>query len=156
ACAYWNAALTTDGRGKATAHFAAPDSLTRYRIFAVAHTISNHFGGGQSVFEVSKPLVIEPALPAFANITDHLIARGVVQNQTATAGEVVVTLALDRKAKAPEADATRTRRVSVAANDSAVVEFPVELTDTGNATWLWKARFADPAAGTFTDAVQSS
>ncbi len=156
ACAYWNAALTTDGQGKATAHFAAPDSLTRYRIFAVAHTISNQFGGGQSVFEVSKPLVIEPALPAFANITDHLIARGVVQNQTATAGEVIVTLALDRKAKAPEADATLTRQVSVAAKGSAVVEFPVELTDTGNATWLWKARFADPAAGTFTDAVQSS
>ena len=35
------------------------------------------------------------------------------------------------------------------------MEFPVELTDTGNATWLWKARFTDPAAGAFTDAVQS-
>ena len=83
ACAYWNAALTTDAQGRATGSFAAPDSLTRYRIFAVAHTANSRFGSGQSAFQVSKPLVIEPALPAFANITDRLIARGLVQNQTA-------------------------------------------------------------------------
>jgi len=155
ACAYWNAALTTDSLGKATAHFVAPDSLTRYRIFAVAHTAKSHFGSGQSAFLVSKPLVIEPALPAFANITDRLIARGLVQNQTATAGEVVVTLELDGRAKAPETTTTLARQVTIPANGSAVAEFPVELTDTGNSTWLWKARFADPAAGAFTDAVQS-
>jgi uncharacterized protein YfaS (alpha-2-macroglobulin family) len=144
ACAYWNAALTTDSQGKATAHFAAPDSLTRYRIFAVAHTAKSHFGSGQSAFQVSKPLVIEPALPAFANITDRLIARGLVQNQTATGGEVIVTLTLDSKASVPEVAAALTRQVSVPANGSAIVEFPVELTDTGKATWLWKARFAAP------------
>jgi uncharacterized protein YfaS (alpha-2-macroglobulin family) len=155
ACAYWNAALTTDGQGRASARFAAPDSLTCYRIFAVVHTANSRFGSGQSAFQVSKPLVIEPALPAFANITDRLIARSLVQNQTATSGEVDVTLELDGKAKAHEWARSLTRRVSVPAHSSAVVEFPVELTDTGSATWLWKARFADPAAGTFTDAVQS-
>jgi uncharacterized protein YfaS (alpha-2-macroglobulin family) len=155
ACAYWNAALTTDGQGRAVARFAAPDSLTRYRIFAVAHTANSRFGSGQSAFQVSKPLVIEPVLPAFANITDHLIARGLVQNQTATTGEAVVTLELDDKAKTDESGRTLTRRVSIPAHGSAVVEFPVELADTGNATWRWNARFADPAAGNFTDAVQS-
>ncbi len=155
ACAFWNAAVTTDAQGRAVASFPAPDSLTRYRIFAVAHAGSSRFGSGQSAFQVSKPLVIEPALPAFANITDHLTARGLVQNQTATSGEVIVTLELDDKAKAQASGKTLTRRVAVPANGSAVVEFPVELSDTGNATWLWKARFADPAAGKFTDAVQS-
>ena len=47
------------------------------------------------------------------------------------------------------------RRVTVPAGGSAVVEFPVELVGTGNATWIWKARFADPTADSFTDAVQS-
>ena len=155
ACAFWNAALTTDDQGRAVARFPAPDSLTRYRIFAVAHTANSRFGSGQSAFQVSKPLVIDPALPAFANITDHLIARGLVQNQTAITGAVVVTLELDNKAKAQEPGRILTRQVSVPANGSAVVEFPVELADTGNATWLWKARFADPAAGSFTDSVQS-
>ena len=155
ACAFWNAALTTDGQGRTVGRFAAPDSLTRYRIFAVAHTANSRFGGGQSAFQVSKPLVIEPSLPAFANITDRLVARGLIQNQTATTGEAVVTLELDDKARSDVPGRTQTRRVTIPANGSAVVEFPVELVDTGNAAWLWKARFADPAAGNFTDAVQS-
>ena len=58
--------------------FPAPDSLTRYRLLAVAHTGESHFGSSQSAFHVTKPLVIEPSLPSIANITDHLIARGVV------------------------------------------------------------------------------
>jgi alpha-2-macroglobulin len=155
ACAFWNAALSTDAEGKASARFPAPDSLTRYRIFAVAHTANSRFGSGQSAFQVSKPLVIEPALPRFANITDRLIARGLIQNQTPNVGEVLVTLDLDDKAKADGAERTLSRRVTVPANGSAVVEFPVELVDTGDTQWLWKARFSDPAAGDFTDAVQS-
>jgi alpha-2-macroglobulin len=155
ACAFWSGALTTDAQGRASARFPAPDSLTRYRIFAVAHTASSHFGSGQSAFQVSKPLVIEPALPGFANIADHLIARGVVQNQTTHSGQVLVTLELDGKARADGVNPTLSRRVSVPANGSAVVEFPVEFVETGDAKWLWKARFADEAAGAFTDAVQS-
>jgi alpha-2-macroglobulin len=155
ACAYWNATLTTDAQGRVTGSFAAPDSLTRYRIFAVAHTANSHFGSGQSAFQVSKPLVIEPALPAFANITDRLIARSLVQNQTARGGDVEVSLELDSRATAHDPGRTLTQRVPVPARGSAVVEFPVELTDTGTAKWIWKARFADPAADKFTDAVQS-
>jgi len=155
ACAFWNAALTTDAQGNASARFPAPDSLTRYRIFAVAHAATHRFVSGQSAFQVTKPLILEPALPSFANITDRLVARGLIQNQTPNAGEVLVTLDLDDKAKAGGAEQTLSQSVSVPANGSAAVEFPVEFTDTGDATWLWKARFTDPAAGDFTDAVQS-
>lgn len=155
ACAFWNAALTTDTQGNASARFPAPDSLTRYRIFAVAHAATHRFGSGQSAFQVTKPLILEPALPSFASITDRLVARGLIQNQTPNAGEVLVTLDLDDKAKAGGAGRTLSQSVSVPANGSAAVEFPVEFTDTGDATWLWKARFTDPAAGDFTDAVQS-
>ena len=155
ACAFWNAALTTDIQGKAIARFPAPDSLTRYRIFAVAHVASSRFGSGQSAFQVTKPLVIEPALPRFANISDHLIARGVIQNQTTNTGEALVTLELDDKVKTGGSDRTLTQRVSVPANGAAVAEFSVEFIDTGESKWLWKARFADPAAANFTDSVQS-
>jgi alpha-2-macroglobulin len=156
ACAYWNATLTTDAHGRATARFAAPASLTRYRLFALARTANSRFGSGQSAFQVGKPLVIEPALPAFANLTDHLVARGLVQNQTALAGEVNVSLKLDARAKAIESGHPLIRPVDVPAHGSAVVEFPVELMDAGSATWIWTARFVDAAAGDFTDAVQST
>jgi uncharacterized protein YfaS (alpha-2-macroglobulin family) len=155
ACAFWSALLKTDSAGKATAQFTAPDCLTRYRLIALAHTAKSAFGNGQSDFRLAKPLVIEPSLPQFASILDHLVARGVVNNQTATGGEVLVTLQLDDKAKPSEQNATLSRRTSIAANGSAVVEFPLELADVGTSKWLWKARFIDPTAGNFTDAVES-
>ncbi len=156
ACAFWNATLATDADGKARVQFTAPDSLTRYRLLAVAHTGNSHFGGGQSVFHVTKPLVIEPALPSFANITDRLIARGLVLNQTTNTGDVIVTLELDDKTKATGAEPTLSRRVSLVANGSMAVEFPVEFIDTGEAKWVWHAHFADAVAGNFVDTVQST
>jgi uncharacterized protein YfaS (alpha-2-macroglobulin family) len=178
ACAYWNAALVSDQNGKVRTRFAAPDSLTRYRVFAVAHADRKRFGSGQSSFQVSKPLIVEPALPQFANITDRLAARAVVQNTTAQAGEVIVSLELDNRARerrvegrgssgesnsgsesvsdTPASTRMLSKRVSVAANGSAVVEFPLELVETGTAKWIWKARYADGGAAEFTDAVQST
>jgi len=155
ACAFWNATLQSDAEGKVHVQFTAPDSLTRYRLFAVAHTADSHFGSGQSAFHVAKPLIIEPALPSIANITDHLIARGVVLNQTTNSGEVIVSLELDDKAEGTNHAATMTQHVAMPAHGSAVVEFLVNLTDTGESKWVWRAHFAEPTAVNFTDAVQS-
>ena len=156
ACAFWNATLSTDAHGTVTVQFPAPDGLTRYRLLAVAHAGESQFGSSQSVFQVCKPLVIEPALPSIANITDQLIARGIILNQTTNAGEVLVTLELDDKARAGGPDPVLSRQVSIAARGSIPVEFPVEFIDTGTAKWVWRARFVDPAAGNFVDAVQST
>ena len=156
ACAFWNATLSTDAEGKTHARFPAPDSLTRYRLLAVAHTGDSRFGGGQSAFHVTKPLVIEPALPAGANITDHLVARAVILNQTTNAGEVIATLELDDKSRVRDSEPGLSRHVSIAANGSTSVEFPVEFRATGESKWVWRARFAEPTAGGFVDAVQST
>jgi len=156
ACAFWNATLQSDAEGKIRVQFTAPDSLTRYRLFAVAHTTDSHFGNGQAAFHVTKPLILEPALPAIANVTDQLLARGVVLNQTTNAGEVVVALELGDRAEGTNHTQSLTRRVFVTANGSAVVEFPVTFTEAGESKWLWRAHFADPAAVHFTDAVQST
>ncbi len=155
ACAYWNANLTTDADGRTTARFAAPDNLTRYRLCAVAHSGAGRFGSGKSAFQVSKPLVIEPALPGFVNVTDQLIARGVVQNQTTNNAEVLVTLQLDDKVTNAPAERLLTRKLIIPAKSSTAVEFPVELGDLGPAAWTWSVRFADPALGDFKDSVES-
>jgi len=156
ACAFWNASLTTDAEGRAQVRFPAPDSLTRYRLLAVAHAGADRFGSGQTAFQVTKPLVIEPSLPSFANITDHLVARGVVHNQTTNTGEVMVTLELDDKTKGDGSETILSQRVRLAAHGSMPVEFPVEFRDTGEAKWVWRAHFTDPAAPGFVDAVQST
>lgn len=155
-CAFWNATLRTDATGRITASFPAPDSMTRYRVIAVAHTADSRFGHARSAFSVSKPLMIEPALPRFANITDRLVARAVVMNQTAVAGDVLVTLDLDDTARSGDGGRHLSRKIPVAAGGSSVVEFPVTLVGPGSAIWIWKARFADAGAESFTDAVRST
>ncbi|HLX70553.1 MAG TPA: alpha-2-macroglobulin family protein [Verrucomicrobiae bacterium] len=156
ACAFWNATLITDTDGRVHARFTAPDSLTRYRLFAVVHTADNHFGSGQSAFRVSKPLIVQPSLPSIANITDHLIARAVVLNQTKNAGAVIVTLELDDKASGNNSETNLTQTITIPANGSVPVEFPVKLVETGDAKWIWKARFADGSITDFSDAVEST
>ena len=161
ACAFWNATLKTGADGRVFVRFPAPDSITRYRLMAVVHAGARAFGAAHAAFQVSKPLLVEPALARFANVGDRQVARAVVHNQTGQTGEVLVSLALDDKARlATGADANApgglSRRVAVAANGSSFVEFPIEFVETGAAVWVWKARFAEAAAGGFTDAVQST
>ena len=153
ACAFWNARLVTDAAGRVTASFAAPDGLTRYRVFAVAHTRQSQFGSAESAFHIHKPLMIEPALARFANIGDRLLARAVVHNQTDAAGEVEVTLQLDDKAVLAAGEATR--RITIPEKGTATLDVPVEFKQSGEAVWSWRARFTDTARGAFADAVQS-
>jgi uncharacterized protein YfaS (alpha-2-macroglobulin family) len=146
ACAFWNATLVTGPQGAVTATFPAPDSMTRYRVMAVAH-LNDRFGSGQSAFEVSKPLLIEPALPQFAHIGDHILARAVIHNQSHHSGAVVVKLEMDDKARA---DST-TSHIQIAAGGSEAAEFPVTFAEAGQGKWIWRAWFAD-APREFTDA----
>jgi len=148
ACAFWNATLITGAQGSVTAKFIAPDSTTRYRVMAVAHQ-DDRFGSGQSAFEVSKPLLIEPALPQFAHVGDQLMARAVIHNQSQHAGDVVVKLELDDKARAN----STVSHVHLAAGGSEVAEFPVTFAAAGPAKWIWRAWFAD-APREFTDASE--
>ena len=152
ACAFWNATLRTDAQGRVRAEFVAPDSLTRYRVIAIAATKQNQFGGGESSFEIKKPVMLEASLPHFANLSDKLVLRGVLHNTTDLAGEADVELQLDATAKAAEVK----RRVTLPAKSSVPVDFPTEIVATGKAKWRWSVHFVSNDKKTeFRDALQS-
>ena len=155
ACAFWNAALETDRAGSAQARFTAPDGLTRYRVIALAHNGATRFGGAQTNFQVSKPLAIEPSLPGFANVSDMIVARAVVHNQTDQAGEVEVRLELDQTAKPLEPGSRLSQKIFVKAMGSTAVEFPVRFVEMGEAKWRWSARFSPPDSPAYSDIVES-
>ncbi len=150
--AFWRGALLTDARGEVTATFPAPDSLTRYRLIAVAHAGATRFGSGRAEFEVNKPLMLEPSLPRFAHVGDKLVARAVALNKTELPGEVEVTLQLDTAA----GGGWFTNRVTLAAQAAAPVDFPVTITSEGTAKWLWRARFIGVGVPAFADAAEST
>ena len=151
ACALWNGSLRTDGEGRVSAKFTAPDSLTRYRVIAVVQTARDQFGSAESAFEVNKPVMIEPALPRFANVGDKLVLRGVLHNLTDTAGEVEVHVDFDGTVASESA----ARHVTLPARGSLAVDFPVTFKQAGEAVWKWSAKFSGGGFA-YRDTVQTT
>ena len=144
--------MRTNAAGQVRAEFAAPDSLTRYRVIAIASTKASQIGAGESAFEISKPIMLEPALPRFGNVGDKITLRAVVHNKTDLAGDAEIEMQLDATTRAGESK----KRVAVAARGSVAVDFPIEFVSIGQAKWRWQVAFkASDGKTEFRDAVQS-
>jgi uncharacterized protein YfaS (alpha-2-macroglobulin family) len=141
-CAGWQPSLTTDAAGKFTATFKMPDTLTRYRVIAVAHHGESRFGHAQADLVVSKPLMIEPQAPRFASEGDTLDVRALVQNASEFSGTWKITFTANPPASDPVAAIAgpeTEKTLTIAAGGSAPVIFPVAFKNTGEAVISWKA-----------------
>jgi uncharacterized protein YfaS (alpha-2-macroglobulin family) len=151
ACALWSSNLRTDAEGRVESKFTAPDSLTRYRVIAVVQTARDQFGSAESAFEINKPVMLEPALPRFANVGDKLMLRGVLHNLTDTDGEVDVRVEFDPTVS----NGSATQHVKLPARGSLAVDFPVTFAQPGQAVWKWTASFNGGGVA-YRDAVQTT
>lgn len=73
--------VETGRDGHAHIKFRSSDTLSTYRIMAVACT-DKEFGSGQEHVRVSKPMLLEEAMPEFARIGDRFVAGFRVGNRT--------------------------------------------------------------------------
>ena len=62
--AFWIGSVTTDARGHATVDVKLPESLTTYRIMAVAGDKSSRFGSADSEIRINKPVTLKADVPA--------------------------------------------------------------------------------------------
>ena len=85
-CATWAPTLVTDAAGKFSHSFKLPDTLTRYRVIAIAHHELSRFGHAESAIVAKKDLMLEPKAPRFANQTDTISPQVLVQNASRFAG----------------------------------------------------------------------
>ena len=92
--ATWQGAVDVGASGRAAVPIALPQSLTSYRILAVADSGGDRFGGGSTVVEIRQPFMVQPALPRFVAIGDVFEAGAVLQNQSGKAGQATLTLQL--------------------------------------------------------------
>jgi uncharacterized protein YfaS (alpha-2-macroglobulin family) len=72
---------TTDADGRAKIEFSVPDTLTRYRITAVACYQQDCFGLGENILVAQMPVAIRPSLPRFLNFGDKADFSCILQNQ---------------------------------------------------------------------------
>ena len=90
--AFWLGSLVTDAQGKAQATVALPESLTTYRIMAVAADKVSRFGRGEDEVRISKPVLLQAAFPRFLALGDTALFGAVAHNQLKEKGTAVVTI----------------------------------------------------------------
>ena len=105
--AYWQGSLKTGADGKVKFEFTAPDNLTTYRIVAIGQTKANQFGGDATqTVKISKPLLIDLALPRFLRDGDEVELRAVVRQNFADNDEVTARCVTDSNVKLLGGDVT--------------------------------------------------
>ncbi len=80
--ASWQPLLRTGADGSAETSFKLPDSLTCYRLTAVALTKDSEVGVGRARLRVTLPLAVQLMLPRFAVEKDRLFAVALIHNGT--------------------------------------------------------------------------
>ncbi|MDD4003821.1 MAG: alpha-2-macroglobulin family protein [Elusimicrobiaceae bacterium] len=141
--AAWMPAVMTDRKGSARVAFRLPDTLTSYRIIAVAAS-ETRFGSSTDTIRVSKPLMLKAALPRFARKGDTFKAGAVLINySTATVSarvEMNVSGALAAAANAPS-------EVTLKAGAAKRLEWSFSAISTGPAALVFTARAGEESDG---------
>src|SRR5205807_6415380 len=90
--AFWVGSVVTDSKGHARTEITLPESLTTYRIMAVAGDRASRFGWGENEIRINKPLLVTPAFPRFLALGDKATFGGVVHSQLKQGGKATVTI----------------------------------------------------------------
>ena len=144
ALAVFAPSVQTGADGKAVAEFRLPDSLTRYRVMAVAADAVNRFGSAEAAITARKALMVRPSPPRFLNYGDQAEVPVVVQNQADLPMDVTLAMRASNVALGGPAG----YRFTVPAGDRRELRFAVSTAEAGQATFQVAAE-----AGPLTDAA---
>jgi uncharacterized protein YfaS (alpha-2-macroglobulin family) len=90
--AFWLGSVTTDSYGKGSIEVKLPESLTTYRIMAVASDRASRFGSSDTEVRINKPLTLKPTFPRFLALGDKAYFGAVVTSQLKSSGPATVTI----------------------------------------------------------------
>lgn len=136
---FWLAQAETDDSGVITAEFKLPDTLTAYRVVAVAAGKNRDFGLGRAKVVATRPLQVLSALPRFAVSGDEFSARVLVQNLSQAPGQAEISV----EAQSLVLTGQNTLKVDLAAGQTRSVGFPVSADALGQASLTFTARLGD-------------
>lgn len=157
-CAAWAPTLVTDSAGRFTHTLELPDTLTRYRVIAIAHHGGARFGHGESALLVKKPLMLEPKLPRFAHQGDLIIGRVMVQNASGRSATWAVNCSTSTSEETPLAriDGSPQQSLTLADGESAVLEYPIRIEGTGTVNVSFQAKPLSLGEGELTPELAAS
>lgn len=91
--AFWAPELVSNADGSLSVEFKLPDSMTSYRIYAVASDKESAFGSAERQLRVTKDFYIEPSVPSFLNNGDKAVVITAAHNKTDKTGTANVSVA---------------------------------------------------------------
>lgn len=140
-CATWAPAIIADASGKFTHTFKVPDTLTRYRLIAVAHHDASRFGHAEASIVAKKDLMLEPRAPRFANQGDTFNTQVLVQNASSHSGTWEIRYSTRSGPETPcvAALGSTPETITLEAGASATVVFPSRADSTGEAVLSFQA-----------------
>ena len=131
---YWNPSVKLNSQGEATVEVPLNDSLTRFRIVAVAAS-ENRFGSGWTGIRAVRDLQLTAGLPPVVRQGDRLEARFSVRNGTERAMKVALG------AQAGQLGALPSRQIDLAPGDSREVSWQITVPSRADSlAWLVNAR----------------
>lgn len=128
--AYFNSAVKTDKNGKAEVTFTLPDSMTNYRVYAVACDKKDGFASVQRGLLAVRDFYLEPGTPRFFTKGDRFKFSVSAFNKTVQAGAVRFKLTGDEKIEL----ALKENKYSLAAMDRALIPIQGEAKTAGLST----------------------
>ncbi|MEO8071247.1 MAG: alpha-2-macroglobulin family protein, partial [Acidobacteriota bacterium] len=148
--AFWLGSVETDASGRATRDVTLPESLTTYRIMAVAGDAASRFGSSDVEIKVNKPVTLLAAFPRFLTLGDRASFGAVVTNTLATGGAAVVTIrSLDPALLQFQGSATQTLQLGAASTE------PVRFDATARAAGTARVRMT-VTLGVETDSFETT
>lgn len=130
--AFWLGSIETGADGRASTRVTLSESMTSYRIMAVAADASSRFGSGRASVRINRPVTLRPVLPRFLTPGDRASIGAAVTNTLPRGGTALVSI--------ESVDAGTLRilgesqaRVEVAAGATASVLFGAEAIAPGAA-----------------------
>lgn len=139
----WQPRVKLDANGEATLDVPVNDSLTAFRIVAVAHGGPQHFGTGRATIRTSQDLILVSGLPPLLREGDRYAATFTVRNTTDRAITALVEAQLTPAPTTPPAP----QRIELAAGQARDVTWDVVAPfDVADAKWKVTARDANGTA----------
>ena len=90
--AFWLGSVETDATGKASRDVTLPESLTTYRIMAIAGDAASRFGSANAEIKVNKPVTLLAAFPRFMSLGDRASFGATVSNTLSTGGNATISI----------------------------------------------------------------
>jgi len=138
----WKPNIQLDAKGQARVEIPLNDSLTSFRIAAIAHSGAMRFGSATALIRSSQEVMLFAGLPPFVREGDQFTAMVTLRNGSDRPLTLDVTASANAGAGIKPAG---TQRVSVKPGDGATVSIPATVPfDAKKIDWLISAQEVNP------------